>query len=134
MAVHPVQWTICRWDRRIEAVVRVNDADHDGEAVHCANAGKVQTDADGEIPGRVEGRECTDFVHVDHGDTPYYALLDNLSYRLDQNGPYNTVLAVFAVKNLPFSSIAPNATYAGAKVLPSGVQPDQRLTEDESRP
>src|SRR2546430_9956261 len=48
--------------------------------------------------------------------------------------PYNTVLAVFAVKNLPFSSIAPNATYAGAKVLPSGVQPDQRLTEDESRP
>src|SRR5438876_3334304 len=86
MAVHPVQWTICRWDRRIEAVVRVNDADHDGEAVHCANAGKVQTDADGEIPGRVEGRECTDFVHVDHGDTSYYALLDNLSYRLDQNG------------------------------------------------
>ncbi|OLB26404.1 MAG: hypothetical protein DMG41_01355 [Acidobacteria bacterium] len=112
----------------------MNDADHDGEAVHCANAGKVQTDADGEIPGRVEGRECTDFVHVDHGDTSYYALLDNLSYRLDQNGPYNTVLAVFAVKNLPFSSIAPNATYAGAKVLPSGVQPDQRLTEDESRP
>jgi len=27
----------------------------------------------------------------------YYALLDNLSYRLDQNGPYNTV---FAVKNI----------------------------------
>src|SRR2546429_5706626 len=71
MAVHPVQWTIYRWDRRIEAVVRVNDADHDGEAVHCANGGKVQTDADGEIPGRVEGRECTDFVHVDHGDTSY---------------------------------------------------------------
>ena len=51
----------------------------------------------------------------------YYALLDNLSYRLDQNGPFN---AVYAVKSLAFSSIAPNATYAKAKVIPSGVQPD----------
>jgi hypothetical protein len=51
----------------------------------------------------------------------YYALLDNLSYRLDQNGPYNTV---YAVKNIAFSSIAPDATYTGSKVIPSGVQPD----------
>jgi hypothetical protein len=51
----------------------------------------------------------------------YYALLDNLSYRLDQNGPFNTV---FAVKNIAFSSIAPGATYAAAKVIPSGVQPN----------
>ena len=51
----------------------------------------------------------------------YYALLDNLSYRLDQNSPFNTV---FAVKNIPFSSIAPDLTYTGQKVIPSGVQPD----------
>lgn len=51
----------------------------------------------------------------------YYALLDNLSYRLDQNAPFNTV---YAVKNIPFSSIAPDATYSGAKIIPSGVQPD----------
>jgi Carboxypeptidase regulatory-like domain len=51
----------------------------------------------------------------------YYALLDNLSYRLDQNAPYNTV---FAVKNVPFSSISPEATYSGAKIIPSGVQPN----------
>jgi hypothetical protein len=51
----------------------------------------------------------------------YYALLDNLSYRLDQNPPYNTV---YAVKNIPFSIIAPGKTYAGAKVIPSGVQPN----------
>jgi len=51
----------------------------------------------------------------------YYALLDNLSYRLDQNGPFNSV---FAVKNIPFSSIAPDAAYSGAKIIPSGVQPD----------
>jgi hypothetical protein len=51
----------------------------------------------------------------------YYALLDNLSYRLDQNGPFNTV---YAVKNIPFSDIAPDLTYKGQKVVPSGVQPD----------
>jgi hypothetical protein len=59
----------------------------------------------------------------------YYALLDNLSYRLDQNGPYNTV---FAVKNIAFSNIAPNAVYAAAKVIPSGVQPDLRTPTVES--
>jgi Carboxypeptidase regulatory-like domain len=59
----------------------------------------------------------------------YYALLDNLSYRLDQNGPFNSV---FAVKNIAFSSIAPNAAYAGAKAIPSGVQPDLRTPTVES--
>jgi hypothetical protein len=59
----------------------------------------------------------------------YYALLDNLSYRLDQNPPYNTV---YAVKNIPFSNIAPSATYAGAKVIPSGVQPDLQTPTVES--
>lgn len=51
----------------------------------------------------------------------YYSLLDNLSYRLDQNTPFNSV---FAVKNIPFSSIAPGASYPGQKITPSGVQPD----------
>jgi hypothetical protein len=59
----------------------------------------------------------------------YYALLDNLSYRLDQNGPFNTV---FAVKNIPFSAIAPGATHAGTKVIPSGVQPDLATPTVES--
>jgi hypothetical protein len=59
----------------------------------------------------------------------YYALLDNLSYRLDQNGPFNSV---FAVKNIAFSSIAPSAAYSGAKVIPSGVQPDLRTPTVES--
>src|SRR5712664_4392352 len=59
----------------------------------------------------------------------YYALLDSLSYRLDQNGPYNTV---FAVKNIAFSDIAPNAVYAGAKAIPSGVQPGLRTPTVES--
>jgi Carboxypeptidase regulatory-like domain len=59
----------------------------------------------------------------------YYALLDNLSYRLDQNGPYNTV---FAAKSLPFSDIAPGAIYAGTKVIPSGVQPNLKTPTVES--
>src|SRR5713101_5954413 len=59
----------------------------------------------------------------------HYALLDNLSYRLDQNGPYNDV---FAVKNISFSSITPDANYAGAKVIPSGVQPDLKTPIVES--
>jgi len=59
----------------------------------------------------------------------YYALLDNLSYRLDQNGPYN---AVSAVKNIAFSNIAPDAVYAGDKAIPSGVQPDLRTPTVES--
>jgi hypothetical protein len=59
----------------------------------------------------------------------YYALLDNLSYRLDQNGPFNTV---YAVKSIPFSSISPNATYPKSKVIPSGVQPDLQTPTVES--
>jgi len=59
----------------------------------------------------------------------YYALLDSLSYRLDQNGPFNSV---FAVKDIAFSSIAPNLTYPGARVIPSGVQPDLRTPTVES--
>lgn len=59
----------------------------------------------------------------------YYALLDNLSYRLDQNAPYNTV---YAVKSIPFSSIAPDATYVGSKVIPSGVQPNLQTPTVES--
>jgi hypothetical protein len=59
----------------------------------------------------------------------YYALLDNLSYRLDQNAPFNTV---YAVKNIPFSTISPDATYATAKIIPSGVQPNLQTPTVES--
>ena len=59
----------------------------------------------------------------------YYALNDALSYRLDQVGPFNSV---YAVKNLSFSSISPAATYAAAKVVPSGVQSDLQTPAVES--
>ena len=64
----------------------------------------------------------------------YYALIDNLSYRLDQNPPYNAIFAVKGVTasgpghNLNFSNIAPTANYSALgfnnSVIPSGVQPN----------
>jgi hypothetical protein len=56
----------------------------------------------------------------------YYALVDNLSYRLDQNGPYN---AVYAAKNVAVSAILgatsnPFTPVTGTKIVPSGVQPN----------
>lgn len=59
----------------------------------------------------------------------YYGLLDSLSYRLDQNPPFNTV---FAIKNRSLASdVAAVAGYtpggplpANAQITPSGVLPN----------
>jgi hypothetical protein len=59
----------------------------------------------------------------------YYALNDALDYRLDQVAPFN---AVYAAKGIPFSSIAPGAQYATAKIVPSGVQPNLQTPAVES--
>ncbi len=59
----------------------------------------------------------------------YHALLDNLSYRLDQNGPFNTTLAI---KNLPLAALTAGALPAGALVSPSGIQPDSKTPTVES--
>ena len=59
----------------------------------------------------------------------YYALLDNLSYRLDQNAPFNDVSAV---KSIALSTISPTATYTGSKVIPSGVEPNLKTPTIES--
>ena len=59
----------------------------------------------------------------------YYALNDALDYRLDQVAPFNTV---YADKSIAFSSIAPDATYTAAKIVPSGVQPNLQTPAVES--
>jgi hypothetical protein len=58
----------------------------------------------------------------------YYALIDNLSYRLDQNPPFNSVAAA---KNVPIAAVlaggSNTSVFTGSsapKVIPSGVQPD----------
>jgi hypothetical protein len=51
----------------------------------------------------------------------YYALIDNLSYRLDQNGPFNTVQAS---KKATVAEIEGTGALPAPQVIPSGVQPD----------
>jgi hypothetical protein len=54
----------------------------------------------------------------------YRALLDSIDYRLDQTAPFN---ATQALKNVPISalSVGPGTPLpSGAKVAPSGIQPD----------
>src|SRR6185437_13241876 len=61
-------------------------------------------------------------VHAGFGI--YRALLDDLDYRLDQTAPFNTTQTL---KNVPVNGllIVPGAALAGgAKISPSGVQPD----------
>jgi hypothetical protein len=62
---------------------------------------------------------------IDAGFGIYDALLDNLSYRADQNGPYNTV---YTIKSKPLTTDTPitpgGALPAGALISPSGVQPN----------
>ncbi len=61
-------------------------------------------------------------IHAGFG--VYYALLDDLDYRLDQNGPFNTTVVE---KNVALSSIQfypGEAPPSGSKVSPSGIQPN----------
>ncbi len=51
----------------------------------------------------------------------YYALIDNLSYRLDQNGPFNTVQAS---KKATVAQIEGAGALPTPLVIPSGVQPN----------
>ncbi len=54
----------------------------------------------------------------------YNALLDNLSYRLDQNAPFNTTLSL---KNVPISGIQivpGQQPLSSGTISPGGVQPD----------
>ena len=57
----------------------------------------------------------------------YHAQLDALSYRLDQNAPFNTTVSL---KNISLNglSIVPGAALpSGALVAPSGIQPDAKI-------
>ena len=59
----------------------------------------------------------------------YYALLDNLSYRMDQNPPFNTTISI---KNASLASldIVPGAPLpAGGLISPAGFQPDLKTPQ-----
>ncbi len=62
----------------------------------------------------------------------YYALLDNLDYRLDQNAPFNTTLSL---KNVPIGNvhIVPGQPLpAGGLISPGGVQPNMKTPTIQS--
>jgi hypothetical protein len=57
----------------------------------------------------------------------HHSQLDSLSYRLDQNGPFNPTVAL---KNIPLAGleIIPGAPLpSGSKATPSGIQPDAEI-------
>jgi hypothetical protein len=72
----------------------------------------------------------------------YYYLLDNLSYRLDQNPPFNTVRAVKGVTaagaghTLTVGTVNPTANYSALgyndSIIPSGVNPFLKTPTVES--
>jgi hypothetical protein len=66
-------------------------------------------------------------VHAGYGI--YHAQLDALSYRLDQNAPFNTTETL---KNVSTAGllIAPGST--GGLVSPSGIEPDTKIPTVES--
>ena len=69
-------------------------------------------------------------IHAGFG--MFYAQLDALSYRLDQNAPFNTTITL---KNISATNllIAPDATLpSGALISPSGIQPNAKTPAVES--
>jgi hypothetical protein len=61
-------------------------------------------------------------IHAGFG--VYHDQLDSLSYRLDQNGPFNPTVALKNV-SLDGLQIVPGSTLpSGSKATPSGIQPD----------
>ena len=67
----------------------------------------------------------------------YYSLLDSLSYRMDQNTPYNTVFAIksksLAADEAALAAYVPGGAFpTGASISPSGVQPDMKTPTIES--
>jgi hypothetical protein len=57
----------------------------------------------------------------------FHQQLDAISYRLDQNGPFNPTVSL---KNVPLDelSIVPGAPLpSGSKATPSGIQPDAKI-------
>jgi hypothetical protein len=62
----------------------------------------------------------------------YYALLDNLSFRLDQNAPYNTTISLKNVAVGSINIVPGQPIPAAGKISPAGVDPNLKTGAVES--
>ncbi len=69
-------------------------------------------------------------IHAGFG--MFYAQLDALSYRLDQNAPFNTTVTLKNISAAGLHISPGSALPAGALVSPSGIQPDAKIPAVES--
>lgn len=97
---------------------------HVGDSVFTVNKAKFLPEPRAGLAWDPFGSGRT-VIHAGFG--MYYEQLDALSYRLDQNGPFNTTVTE---KNISLNglSIHPGAALpSGALVAPSGIQPNTQI-------
>jgi hypothetical protein len=69
-------------------------------------------------------------IHAGYGI--YHAQLDALSYRLDQNAPFNTTLSLKDVSTAGLEIVPGSTLPSGGLISPSGIQPDAKIPTVES--
>ena len=97
---------------------------HVGGSVFTRNNGKFLPEPRVGIAWDPFGRQKT-VIHTGFG--VFHQQLDAISYRLDQNGPFNPTVSL---KNVPLDGLAivPTAPLpSGSKATPSGIQPDSKI-------
>lgn len=97
---------------------------HVGSSIFAVNNAKFLPEPRAGIAWDPFGKQKT-VIHADFGI--YHEQLDTLSYRLDQNGPFNTTISL---KDIPLDGleILPGSELpSGGKVSPSGIQPDVKI-------
>jgi hypothetical protein len=100
-----------------------------GDSVFTVNHGKFLPEPRAGLAWDPIGRGKT-VLHAGFGI--YRAQLDSLSYRLDQNGPFNTTVTLKNVSLNGLAIVPGAAPPSGSLVQPSGIQPDARIPTVES--
>ncbi len=94
------------------------------DSVFTVNQGKFLPEPRVALAWDPLGRGRT-VIHTGFGI--YHAQLDSLSYRLDQNGPFNTTISLKNISLNGLSIVPGSAPPSGSLVSPSGIQPDARI-------